>query len=64
MYDCLPSDDAGRPLAASRDANLMQYASSIPRTGLPLLLGGSMLWFPNHTVSKELPFPCDATAVP
>jgi hypothetical protein len=24
-------------------------ARSIPETGLPLLLGGSFLWFPNHT---------------
>eukprot|EP01052_Picozoa_sp_SAG31_P034746 SAG31_NODE_4101_length_3583_cov_1.895522_3_plen_203_part_00 len=47
-YDCLPSDELGRPLAASRDTNLMAYASSIPRTGLPMLLGGSFLWFPDH----------------
>ena len=42
-YDCLPSDENGRPLAASRDSNLLKYASSIPSTGLPLLLGGSMV---------------------
>ena len=26
-------------------------ARSIPETGLPLLLGGSFLWFPNHTLA-------------
>lgn len=51
MMDCLPADAAGKPLSASRDLALHEWAGRIPETGFPLLLGGSFLWFSSHTVA-------------
>eukprot|EP01043_Picozoa_sp_COSAG02_P030350 COSAG02_NODE_1933_length_10319_cov_22.624168_5_plen_647_part_00 len=48
MMDCLPADAAGKPLSASRDLALHEWANRIPETGFPLLLGGSFLWFSSH----------------
>ena len=53
MMDCLPSDDEGRPLSASRDLAFHEWASRIPETGLPLVMGASFLWFPSHTAAFQ-----------
>ena len=51
MMDCLPADSEGKPLSASRDLALHEWAGRIPETGFPLVLAGSFLWFPSHTVA-------------
>ena len=50
--DCLPADPlTGKPLNTARDLNLLAWASQIPRTGLPVLIGGALAWFPSHMVA-------------
>ena len=48
QLECLPCDERGRPHAATQDMNVYVWATLLPVTGFPLLLGKSVSWFPNH----------------
>ena len=46
--DCLPADEEGKPLKPARDMNMYVWSYLLPQTGLPILLGDSVSWFPTH----------------
>ena len=46
QLECLPCDERGRPHAAAQDMNGYVWATLLPVTGFPLLLGRSVSWFP------------------
>jgi hypothetical protein len=53
QLECLPCDERGRPHAAAQDMNGYVWATLLPVTGFPLLLGRSVSWFPvrNHVIT-------------
>jgi hypothetical protein len=58
MMDCLPADEDGSPLSASRDLNLHNWAGTIPSTGFPLLLVGITVFAspaPRHPAPSHYP---------
>jgi len=55
QLECLPCDERGRPHAAAQDMNGYVWATLLPVTGFPLLLGRSVSWFPvrNHVITQS-----------
>jgi hypothetical protein len=58
MMDCLPSTDDGRPISASRDLALHEWAQHIPKTGFPLLAAMAFVTpnavFPTHIAAYQV----------
>lgn len=51
QLECLPCDERGRPHAAAQDMSVYMWATLLPVTGFPLVLGKSVSWFTDHHVA-------------